>query len=278
MRLADCKLSVRITPLVLALSLMTNFSKAQEIVAHRGASFDAPENTMSAFELAWEQGADLIEGDFYLSRDNKIVCIHDSSTKRTGNKDISVSGSTLAELKNIEVGSWKDSRWDGEPIPTLKQVMKSVPKGKRLLIEIKCGAEIVPKLKAELEEGTLPLEQLTVIAFDAKVVAEVKKAMPQLKAFWLTSFKQDKATGAWSPSLNSVLETLAECQADGLDCQANLEVLDKEFVEQLRKGGYEFHTWTVNDLSVAKKLKDLGVDSITTDRPGWLRQGMQKDQ
>ena len=78
------------------------------IVAHRGASFDAPENTLAAFRLAWQQGADAIEGDFYLSKDNQIVCIHDADTKRTAVVSRQVAESTLAELRELDVGrsSW----------------------------------------------------------------------------------------------------------------------------------------------------------------------------
>ncbi|MDP7286911.1 MAG: glycerophosphodiester phosphodiesterase family protein, partial [Phycisphaerae bacterium] len=76
-------------------------SGVTDIVAHRGASRDAPENTIAAFELAWKQGADAIEGDFYLTKDRRIVCIHDSSTKRTARANLSVAKSTLAELRKL---------------------------------------------------------------------------------------------------------------------------------------------------------------------------------
>ncbi|MDA1056051.1 MAG: glycerophosphodiester phosphodiesterase family protein, partial [Planctomycetota bacterium] len=82
-------------------------SHGQLIIAHRGGSHDAPENTLAAFRLAFEQGADGIEGDFYLTRDNRIVCIHDADTKRVADKTLVVAESSLAELKRLDVGSWK---------------------------------------------------------------------------------------------------------------------------------------------------------------------------
>ncbi len=111
------------------------------VVAHRGASHDAPENTLPAFRLAWEQGADAIEGDFFLTKDGHIVCTHDRMTGRLnpGKVKLQVADSTLAELQALDVGSWKGETWRGERMPTLAEVFATVPAGKRILIEVKCG-------------------------------------------------------------------------------------------------------------------------------------------
>ena len=143
---------------------------AQEIVAHRGASDAAPENTLAAFRLAWKLGADLIEGDFYLTTDGHIVTIHDKTTKRTAGKDLPVAQSTLAELRQLDVGVWKAPQYRGQRIPTLAEVLAVVPPGKKILIEIKCGPEIVPQLKTELAQSSLKPAQTIVIAFDESVV------------------------------------------------------------------------------------------------------------
>src|SRR5271170_7325637 len=92
---------------------------AQQVIAHRGASYDAPENTLAAFRLAWQQGADGIEGDFYLTDDGEIVCLHDSDTGRTGDRKLSVGQSTLAQLRTVDVGVSKGEKFRGERIPTL---------------------------------------------------------------------------------------------------------------------------------------------------------------
>jgi glycerophosphoryl diester phosphodiesterase len=246
----------------------------QTIVAHRGASHDAPENTLAAFKLAWEKGADAIEGDFYLTKDGQIVCIHDETTRRTGSANLRVAHSTLNELRALEVGSWKDSRWKDERIPTLREVLATVPRGKRLLIEIKCGVEIVLPLKKVLMKSRLRRGQVAIIAFSADVIAACKRALPKIPAFWLTSFKKD-SSGAWQPSLASVLQTLGRIRADGLDCKAH-EVVDAAFVRQLRKRKLEFHVWTVDDPEVARRFKALGVDSITTNRPAFLREALDE--
>jgi glycerophosphoryl diester phosphodiesterase len=247
------------------------------IVAHRGASRDAPENTLAAFRLAWEQGADAIEGDFYVSKDGRLVCIHDGTTKRTAGVELAVAESTVAALKELEVGAFKGAKWRGEKIPTIEEVLALVPPNKTVLIEMKCGKEGVAPLAATLRTAQLAPKQTTVIAFNAEVIAETKRRIPEIKAFWLTGYEKDKATGDWTPTLASVLATLEQCGADGLDTQANLEVVDEAFVAALRERDLEFHAWTVNDLEKATRLKELGVDSITTDRPRYLREGLSRN-
>mgnify|MGYP000530610723 CR=1 FL=1 len=118
---------------------------AQTVVGHRGASYDAPENTLCAFELAWKQDADGIEGDFYVTKDKQVVCIHDPDTKRTGGKKLKVAESTLAQLRSLEYGAWKGPEFAGEPIPTFGQVLKAVPQGKLFVIELKTGPEMPPR-------------------------------------------------------------------------------------------------------------------------------------
>lgn len=241
------------------------------IIAHRGASHEAPENTLAAFRLAWDQGADGIEGDFYLSKDNQIVCIHDKTTKRTGNKNLKVADSTFAELRQVDVGSWKDPKYAAERIPTLADVLKTVPKDKLIYVEIKCGPEIVPFLGPVFGESRVPKKQIRIIAFNEEVIAAVKEQLPGIKAYWLTSYKRSRFTGKWSPSLAEVRATLKEVKADGLGTKAEPAVISAGFVRNLRADGHEFHTWTIDDVRMARQFQNLGVDSITTNRPSLLR-------
>ena len=243
----------------------------QMIVAHRGASDEAPENTLAAFALAWKRGADAIEGDFYLTRDGQIVAIHDDNTKRTAGVELQVSESTLAELRKLDVGTWKSPTYRGERIPTMGEVLASVPAGKKIFIEIKCGPEIVPALRQVLEASRLRPEQTVVISFEEPVIVAVKKQIPQIKAQWLTGYKQDEKTKQWSPTPDSVLATLERIGADGLDTQGNQEIVSKAFVHRLRAAGYELHVWTVDDPAVARYFQELGVDSITTNLPALIR-------
>jgi glycerophosphoryl diester phosphodiesterase len=247
---------------------------AQQIVAHRGASHVAPENTIAAFRQAWREGADAIEGDFHLTKDGNIVCIHDADTKRTAGVSRSVANSTLEDLSRLDVGRWKDAAYTGERIPTLEQVLETVPANKRIFIEIKCGPEIVPALRKVLSQTRLAPSQIAVIAFQAEVIKASKAALPHIKAYWLTGYKRKGVLKNWSPKTETVLETLRRIKADGLDSQFNPEVLTAQFVQQLRGAGLEFHCWTVDDASAANQLRALGVDSITTNRPEWIRRNM----
>ncbi len=260
----------------LLLCACSNVGRAQAIVAHRGASATAPENTLAAFRLAWDEGADAIEGDFYLSRDGQIVTIHDDNTERTGGVKQRVVDCTLAELQQLDVGSWKSPVYQGERIPTLPEVLAIVPADKKILIEIKCGPEIVPQLKRALADSQLAPEQTIVISFQESVISAVKNQIPAIKAYWLTGYKQDKATGRWTPALPDVLATLKRLGADGLDTQANRDVVNEQFVQAIRDAGFELHVWTIDEADDARHFRQLGVDSITTNRPQWIRQQLAK--
>jgi glycerophosphoryl diester phosphodiesterase len=273
---------------------ITAMADAQMIVAHRGASYDAPENTLAAFELAWQQGADAIEGDFYLTKDHHIVCVHDPDMKRTAGSNLVVAESALAELRKLDVGSWKGNRFADQRIPTLTEVCTTVPAGKKLFFEVKCGAEMVPVLAEALRESNFGLDQIVIISFQAAVVAEARKQLPEVESYWLTSFKKpntptrspsrvsartemapagpnSESSSAWEPNVQHVIEVLKQTGATAPSCQAH-EAVDQDFVRQLNDARYPFHCWTVNDPRLARRMIDLGVKSITTDRPGWLRE------
>jgi len=247
--------------------------RGQDIVAHRGASFDAPENTVSSFRLAWEMKADAIEADFYLTADKQIVCIHDKTTKRVApeSPEVSVAAATLKELRVLDVGSWKGARFANERIPTLQEVLATVPDGKRIFIEIKCGPEIIEALKHQLTASGLKPEQIVIICFQQNVVLESRRVMPQYKVNWLTSYKQESEDSDWKPTQKSVLQTLKDTGATGLGSHGNLKVINPAFVTAVRAAGHEFHVWTVNDADAARDFQKLNVDSITTDRPDFIR-------
>lgn len=241
-----------------------------QVIGHRGASRVAPENTLAAFRLAWEEGADGIETDLRLTRDEHIVCLHDATTGRTTGRDIAVADATLAELRRLDAGGWKGSRWRGEPIPTLAEVLALSPPGKRLFLEIKSGPEIIPALERELAGRAAAQECATILSFDAPLLVLLRQRLPELDICWLTAYRRDRQTGAVHPSLAEILAILAEIGAEGLASQAH-ESLDAEFVAALRGNGLAVHVWTVDRLDQARHYAGLGVDSIMTNRPGWLK-------
>jgi glycerophosphoryl diester phosphodiesterase len=240
-----------------------------EIIGHRGASHDAPENTLAAIKLAWEQGAGAAEFDVRLTRDRRVVAIHDTDTGRTaGGANRVVAGSTLAELRSLDVGRWKGERFAGEKIPTLDEVLATVPDGRRVFIEVKCGPEVVAELDRVLRASGLKPEQTAVISFDADVVAAVKRDWPDLPAYWVVRLD---AKGGTPPKAEELVARAKEVQADGLDLSAS-GALDEAFARTVRAAGLGLYVWTVNDPAVAGRMVRLGVDGITTDRPGWLRE------
>jgi glycerophosphoryl diester phosphodiesterase len=244
------------------------------IIAHRGASGHAPENTLAAFRLAWEQGADGIEGDFHLTKDGRIVCLHDADTKRTtaGAVMVNVRHSTLDELRGLDVGVWKGDAFRGERIPTLEEVMGVVPAGKKLFLEVKCGPEIVPPLLSILEGGALSRDQVTVISFNENVIRQFKSVAPEWRASWLLDIEPD-AGGAPQPPVVSLIDALGRLSADAAGLQAD-ETLDAGYFRELAAAGFERHVWTINSPAAARRFQAFGVESLTTDVPGALREAL----
>jgi glycerophosphoryl diester phosphodiesterase len=178
----------------------------------------------------------------------------------------------------MDVGSWKGTQWKGEQMPTLDEVLAAVPDGKMIFIELKSSVEVVAPMAKAIAASSLSPEQIVVISFHADAVAESKKLLPKIKAYWLTKFEEQK-DGSWKPSAEEVIATLKRTGADALDGQAQLMHFNEKFIEQLREAGYnEFHVWTVDDPAVARFYKELGARSITTNRPGWLREQLEKPQ
>lgn len=260
------------------LSLLTFVSMSQAveplIVAHRGASKDAPENTLPAFELAWKQGADAIEGDFFLTVDGHIVCIHDKNTEELAGKAMVVAESTLAELQALDVGAWHSSAYKGTTVPTIADVFATVPEGKKIYVEVKCGPEIIPTLLQDIQASGLQDEQIVVISFDAEVIRGVKQQAPQFKACWLSGF--DKPLfGRIKPSPSEVLETLKAIGADGFS--SSNKHIKGDFIQTILDAGYEYHVWTVDDPKEAQRFKDWGALSITTNVPAVIREHLSSE-
>jgi glycerophosphoryl diester phosphodiesterase len=236
------------------------------VIGHRGASREAPENTLSSFRLAFAQGADGIEADFRLTGDGEIVCLHDDSTGRTAGVDLPVGQSSWEELRRLEVGGWKGERWRGERIPSLKEVLLALPAGKSLFIELKSGPEIIPRLAATLAEAGADPERIRLLSFSAELIGVLKERLAAFRACWLTDYR---FRGAWHPSRQEVLDTLRRCRADGLASRSRA-ILDQGFVAALRQESREIHVWTVDAAPEARRLAALGVDSIMTNRPAWI--------
>jgi glycerophosphoryl diester phosphodiesterase len=263
---------MKITRTLITLLLMTSIAPATEIVAHRGYSALAPENTLAAFRLAWEKGTDACENDIYLTTDQQLVVIHDKDTKRTAGLSLDVAKSSAAQLLSLDVGSWKGAQWSGEKLPTLQQCLDTMPQGKqRFFIEIKVGPEIVPALQQVLEPMQDRAAQLAVISFNHAAAVLTKTTMPWLQVYFLASGK----TKAKQPRTD-LAELIADAKLhhfDGLDLGADWP-WSEALVKQVHEAGLKLYVWTVDKPEDIRKLAQLGVDGITTNDPVTARSAL----
>lgn len=248
----------------------------QLIIGHRGASYDAPENTLAAFKLAVEQGADGFEGDYWVGVDGQILCLHDKDTKRVAGKKLAVTTAPLEKLRALDVGSWKNAKFRDERMPTFEECLEVVPPGKtKIFVELKSGPEIAGPLAKAIAKSPLSSDQFVIISFHADAIAECKKLMPQVKSQWLCGFPKEK-TGKKRRTAEEVAATLKRIKADSLGAEANTRYFNADFIKRLKElGCNEFGVWTVDNPKVAKFYADLGAWSITTNRPGWLRENLE---
>jgi glycerophosphoryl diester phosphodiesterase len=263
--------------LLVALALLSPL-RAVQIVAHRGASHDAPENTMAATTLAWKQGADAVETDIYLGKDGKIIVHHDKTAKRTAGRDTPIAELTQAESRTLDAGSWKDPKFKGEKIPLLEEQISSTPAGKRILVEIKVGPEIVSELGRVLKQLKATEKNITVISFNYESLKEVRKQLPHLPTLWLVGHPAPNAkkspNAKQPPTVDEMIRDAKAAKLTGLDLQHTWPLTPTD-VKKIRDAGLELHVWTVNDVDIAKRWIGFGVASITTDRTGWLREQLK---
>lgn len=266
------------TLVLIAMSQTLSIASAQVLVAHRGASHDAPENTLAAFKLAFEQGADAVEGDFYLSSDGRVIALHDRDTKRTAGKKLLPHETSFEDLRQLEVGAWKDPKWRGERIPSLEEVLDVIPSGKKIVIELKVGPEIVAPMAKAIEESGLTADQIIIISFNEETIAECERLVPQYRTHWLTGYKNHE-DGSVTPTVDDAIATWKKSRADGFGSDARKDYFDEAFLAKLKEAGCgEFHVWTVDEPATARHYLDLGAAWITTNRPGWLREQLNADE
>lgn len=250
---------------IFILTLMVSLSQAQvQFVAHRGESSRAPENTLAAFKLAWELNADGAELDIHLSKDHRIMVIHDGNTKRTTGKDFEIKDTDSKQIRKLDAGSFNDSTFRNEKIPFLEEVIKTIPQGKKLFVEIKCPSDVLQWLK-KLVQKSGKKDQLVFIGFDWQTMVDTKHVFPQNKCYWLCSTKKEL--------LDRMDKTAVE-GIDGLDLYS--PVIDEDLMSKARQLKLEVLAWTVDDPQEAKRLINLGVKGITTNRTAWIQSQLKE--
>ena len=251
-------------------------SPTVDVIAHRGASRVAPENTLRAVRAAVRAGADMVEVDVRLTADRELVLVHDATLTRTTDVEQQypdrapwyVGDFTLRELRELDAGSWKDERFAGEHVPTLAQALRVVEGRSALLIELKDPVRdaCMEALIAEhiTADGTAtgpadPRHEVVIQSFDYLAVARFAALQPDVPAVVLTT----RAPSATELKLYGQF-------ADGL-APPQREV-DRTLVADVQRRGLRITPYTVNDRPTMRRLIRWGVDGVVSDVPGRLQQ------
>jgi glycerophosphoryl diester phosphodiesterase len=238
------------------------------IVAHRGASHDAPENTLAAFHRAWDAGVECVELDVHLTSDGVPVIIHDADTKRTTGKPGKVAAQTLAELRALDAGSWKSAAFAGERIPTLAEALATIPNGRTMFVEIKTGPETVPPVAKVIREATPTGAKIALQAFDPAALALLAKELPGAPAYWTVDPPIDDSDKQNPKALPYPRSIVSEAVRHGFSGVALYHgSVDDELLAELRAAKLLVDVWTINEPALIQRWHVRDVRWIETDRP-----------
>jgi glycerophosphoryl diester phosphodiesterase len=233
------------------------------VVGHRGASGHAPENTMAAFHRAVELGAAFIETDLHLSRDARLVCVHDATLERTSNGRGAVKDLTLAQLKELDAGAWFGTEFSGERIPTLEEALAFArEKDIVFFLEVKYEAAwgiehgLVAALRSAREAA-----RAVILSFSRGVLRNVRRLDNTL----MTGLLFDKIP---NEGPQAIIERALEIGARQLAPRGDL--VTPELLELAHRRDLQVVCWTVNQPEEMRALIAAGVDGIMTDFPDRL--------
>ncbi|QEU93230.1 glycerophosphodiester phosphodiesterase [Streptomyces kanamyceticus] len=259
-----------------------------QVVAHRGASEDAPEHTLAAYKKAVEDGADALECDVRLTADGHLVCVHDRRVNRTSNGRGAVSALELAELAALDFGSWKKDHdevaegegpdWEGSAgdevtsVLTLERLLELVAEsnasGRRVQLAIE--TKHPTRWAGQVEERLLLLlkrfgldappaqgpSPVRVMSFSARSLHRVRAASPTLPTVFLMQFVLPRHRDGRLPEGVGIA-------GPGMRILRN----HPAYVAKLKRAGHQVHVWTVNEPEDVELCAELGVDAIITNRP-----------
>lgn len=235
------------------------------IFAHRGASAYAPENTLSAFELALRQGADAIELDAKLTADGHVVVIHDQTVDRTTEGSGRVKDMRLADLRKLDAGSHFDFAFRGEKIPTLEEVLKAVGQLTYTNIELTNYGSMTDSLPEKVAAlvGRLKLNKRVIFSsFNPLALFRIRRILPDVPIGLLAL---PGKSGGWARTWPGRLLSYQALHPDQSD-------VTPELVEKAHRRGKAVFVYTVNKTTDMRRLFDAGVDGIFTDDPVQARQ------
>ena len=235
------------------------------VIAHRGASFDAPENTIAAFELAFARGADAIQLDVRLSRDGRPVVIHDAELERTTDGTGAVRARTVRELKRLDAGAWRGARFRGQRIQTLEEVLERFRDRLQFWIELPESTDG----DADLEDRVVSLldiydvrERAVIQSSDHGALARIRAATADIRLGGVV------AAGPIQPARAAEAGWHAVCAA--------ADLVSADWAAALDAAGLSCCAWTVDEAARMDRLVEIGVTGIVTARPGQLRERIDR--
>lgn len=230
--------------------------EAIQLTAHRGSSRDAPENTISAINLAIQDKADYVEIDVQQTKDGRLVVLHDTNLQRVAGINQQIWELDWEEVRQLDVGSWFNSKFAAERIPLLEAVIKIAKDKIKLNIELKFNgmntelATEVVKLVGEQEFAA----QCVISSANYPALLKVKELNPEI------------ATGLIMPT---ALPKVAEFKVDFYSVRPAIATID--FINQAHVQGKQVHVWTINEITEMETFLSRQVDNIITDTPKTLR-------
>ena len=232
------------------------------VIAHRGASSYAPENTIAAFDKALAMGVRHIEMDVHFSGDGHIVVIHDDTVDRTTNGSGPVASHTLRQLRSLDAGSRFGAAYGGERVPTLGEVLERYKDRLHFHIEIKARAKGLARRTADLVRGYGVADSTTITSFQMARLEEVRAYAPELPAGWLVP------SGSGSQLDDSAVERARDLGLTQIGPRGDL--VTPELVAMLHDKGLVVHAWGVPSEELMRRVADAGVDGMTINFPDKL--------
>ena len=235
------------------------------LIAHRGESKDAPENTLPAYQMAVDRGFGF-ECDVYLSSDNRVFSFHDTNLKRTTGVDMPCRKASWEKtVSKIDAGKWKGDQWKGTRPALLEEILTLARDGRQIYIEVKGNdADVVPYIKEILaKQSQATPRNVLFIAFGKHTCQELKKYMPEYRVYWLVGAKRGR-NGPAIPAAE-VIDTLKELGVDGVDQHFVPDVVTADYIAEIRAAGFEYHSWTIDALDTACLAFSRGAQTVTTN-------------
>ena len=239
-----------------------------ELIAHRGLSARAPENTLAALRLALEERADAVEWDVQASADGIPVLLHDDTLDRTTDGSGRVDAHSLMELRALDAGSWFSESYAGQPVPSLAEALAlTAGRCDRIYPELKAGMStgIVARVVDEIGASGWATDTV-VLSLDWETLGHVRR---------LSDLRIGFVVGAVE-RYGRALSLAAEDGNAIVDPDRRILLEDPGLAKQAAGAGVELAAWTVNDAAEARRLLDMGVESLTTDDVAALRAGLER--